>query len=89
MFSQLLAAAQGAITDAGFPRTFGPSLRAHVRRETRGQIASPSFDAAIASDGAAVSGSLFAAMASDGADVSALLVSALVVSAADSASISR
>ena len=42
-------------------------------------IASPSFDAAIASDGAAVSGPLFAAMASDGADVSALLVSALVV----------
>jgi hypothetical protein len=39
-------------------------------------IASPSIDAAIASDGAVVSGSLFAATSCDGADVSALVVSA-------------
>jgi hypothetical protein len=47
-------------------------------------IASPSFDAAIASDGAAVSDSLNAAIASDGAEVSAL-----VVPVDDNASISR
>jgi hypothetical protein len=47
-------------------------------------IASPSFDAAIASDGVAVSDSRDAAIASDGADVSAL-----VVSVDDNASISR
>jgi hypothetical protein len=47
-------------------------------------IASPSFVAAITSEGAAVSGSLFAAIASDGADVSAL-----VASVDDSASSSR
>jgi hypothetical protein len=46
-------------------------------------MASPSFDAAIASDGAAVSDSPDAAIALDGADVPAL-----VVSADDNASIS-
>jgi len=48
-------------------------------------IASPSFDAAIASDGAAVSDSPDAAIASDGADMSAPLVE----SVDDNASISR
>jgi len=49
------------------------------------KIASPSFDAAIASDGAAVSVSPDAAIASDGADMSAPLVE----SVDDNASISR
>jgi hypothetical protein len=47
-------------------------------------IASPSFDAAIASDGAAVSDALDAAIASEGDDVPAL-----VVPVDDNASISR
>jgi hypothetical protein len=48
-------------------------------------IASPSFDAAIASDGAAVSDSPDAAIASDGADMSTPLVEPVD----DNASISR